>query len=150
MTKIRITKYFSFEAAHILKNYDGPCRNIHGHSYGLAVTVKGSPDQNTSSPKIGMVMDFGNLKAIVRESIIDVFDHSLILNVDDFNHKAGEIEKISGKVIWVGYQPTCENLLVDFSLRIKQFLPGNIELFSLKLHETASSFAEWFQEDNAG
>jgi 6-pyruvoyltetrahydropterin/6-carboxytetrahydropterin synthase len=48
----------------------------------------------------------------------------------------------------VDYQPTCENMLVDFAERIKKRLPANIELFSLKLNETATSYAEWYASDN--
>ena len=62
---IRLTKEFSFEMAHALAGYDGPCREIHGHSYKLFVTVRGIPEQNPNSPKFGMVMDFGDLKRIV-------------------------------------------------------------------------------------
>ena len=77
---IRITKEFKFEMAHALKGYDGPCRNIHGHSYELLVTISGYPITDTKSPKLGMVMDFGNLKKIVRTAIIDIYDHALVLN----------------------------------------------------------------------
>ena len=141
MSVIRITKYFSFEAAHILKNYEGPCRNIHGHSYRLAVTVKGIPEKASDSPTAGMVMDFSKLKGIVKDSIVDVFDHALILNERDFKAQSEEIEKVSGKVIWVNYQPTCENMLIDFADKLMKLLPAHMELFSLKLHETASSYA---------
>lgn len=58
-TIIRLTKEFTFEAAHALEGYDGLCREIHGHSYRLFVTVKGTPCADESNPKFGMVMDFG-------------------------------------------------------------------------------------------
>lgn len=148
MSVIRITKYFSFEAAHILKNYDGPCSNLHGHSYRLAVTVRGAVEKKSDSPKSGMVMDFSKLKTIVKDSITEVFDHSLILDRDDFHSQADEIKKLSEKVIWVDYQPTCENMLADFAVRIKKRLPAFVELFSLRLHETPTSYAEWYNEDN--
>ena len=79
MTVIRLTKEFSFEAAHALDGYDGPCREIHGHSYRLFVTVKGCPAAGEGDPKCGMVMDFGVLKRIVNEEIVSHFDHSLVL-----------------------------------------------------------------------
>ncbi|HQQ12325.1 MAG TPA: 6-carboxytetrahydropterin synthase, partial [Bacteroidales bacterium] len=65
MSKIRITKEFKFEMAHALLGYDGPCRNVHGHSYELIVTVIGEPIAETGHVKLGMVMDFGDLKRIV-------------------------------------------------------------------------------------
>ena len=82
MPNIRITKYFTFEMAHVLKGYDGPCKHIHGHSYGLYVTLKGEPITDTNSPKKGMVMDFKDLKAIVKSSNIDVFDHIMVIGQD--------------------------------------------------------------------
>ena len=79
MTTIRLTKEFSFEAAHALDGYDGPCREIHGHSYRLFVTVKGTPGEDPRDPKYGMVMDFGLLKRIVNEEVVSRFDHALVL-----------------------------------------------------------------------
>jgi 6-pyruvoyltetrahydropterin/6-carboxytetrahydropterin synthase len=141
---IRITKEFSFEAAHALKGHDGPCRNIHGHSYKLSVTVSGTPVQDPSSPKNGMIMDFGDLKRIVKENIIDVLDHALILPSDmdiDGLRKLGES---FSKVHVVGFQPTSENLLNDFASRISGLLPAGVTLYSLRLRETANSYAEWY------
>ncbi len=65
---IRITKIFTFETAHVLYNYDGKCKNLHGHSYKLLVTVKGAINYDLSDPKNGMVMDFGDLKTKVTET----------------------------------------------------------------------------------
>jgi len=73
MTKIRVTKEFTFEMAHALWNYDGPCRNIHGHSYKLYVTVFGNTLLDNTSTKLGMVMDFSELKKIVKKYVIDYF-----------------------------------------------------------------------------
>jgi len=79
---IRITKEFKFEMAHALPGYDGLCKNIHGHSYEMLVTVAGQPISDVNNPKYGMVMDFGDLKKIVRKIIVEVFDHSLVLRSD--------------------------------------------------------------------
>ncbi len=79
MATIRLTKEFSFEAAHALDGYDGPCREIHGHSYRLFVTVKGRPSTAEGDPECGMVMDFGALKRIVNQEIVARFDHALVL-----------------------------------------------------------------------
>ena len=148
MSKIRITKEFRFEAAHALHGYDGPCKSIHGHSYELSVTVSGTPVGDKESPKAGMVMDFGDLKKIIKKNIIDNVDHALILNK---NYPVEDIKKISEvfcNTVWVDYQPTSENLLADFSRKIIPLLPEGVKLYSLKLRETATSFAEWFASDN--
>jgi 6-pyruvoyltetrahydropterin/6-carboxytetrahydropterin synthase len=148
MTLIRITKEFSFEAAHALKGYDGPCRNIHGHSYKLSVTITGEPVSAVNSPKIGMVMDFSELKKIIKKSIIDPFDHALILGADFPEDIFKRSDDAFSNVIFVEYQPTSENLLVDFAARIRDLLPSAVRLHSLRLRETATSYAEWFAEEN--
>ena len=80
MTKIRITKKFEFEAGHALYGYDGKCKNIHGHSYKLWVTVIGSPIEDSSHVKNGMVIDFGDIKEIVNEHIIKEEYHTIFFN----------------------------------------------------------------------
>jgi 6-pyruvoyltetrahydropterin/6-carboxytetrahydropterin synthase len=148
MARIRITKEFKFEMAHALWGYDGPCRNIHGHSYYLLVTIIGEPLNDPSSPKNGMVIDYTVLKKIVRENITDKLDHALVLNG---NSPHAELEKYNAmfdNIILVPFQPTCENMIADFAERIKVLLPQGIKLHHLHLSETVTSFAEWFAEDN--
>jgi len=144
MPSIRITKEFSFEAAHALKGYDGPCRNIHGHSYHLSVTVTGTPVAKPGSPKRGMVMDFSELKKIMKSEVIDRMDHALILPSDLDIRELQKMGEPFSKIIVVEYQPTTENLLADFAGRISKALPQGVTLFSLKLRETATSYAEWY------
>jgi len=148
MAIIRLTKEFSFEAAHALGGYDGPCREIHGHSYRLFVTIKGTPSRDEQNPKQGMVMDFGVLKKIVHEEIISRFDHALVLLSTADKELLKLLTAQFDNLIEVDYQPTCENMLDDFSRRITSRLPEGVTLHSLRLHETASSYAEWFAEDN--
>ena len=149
MSVIRLTKEFSFEAAHMLEGYDGLCREIHGHSYRLFVTVKGEPVNDPTSPKLGMVMDFGILKRIVNEQIVDRLDHAFMMRRTENSEEV--LLALGGsfsKVVLTDYQPTCENMLADFAERILGALPDEVELCSLKLHETATSFAEWYASDN--
>jgi len=145
---IRITKEFKFEMAHALMGYDGPCRNIHGHSYELKVTVAGNPITDESNPKLGMVMDFGDLKKIVRETVIDEFDHALVLNKKMPSLLTDALKKHFGRIILVDYQPTSELMIIDFAEKIKSRLPENIQLKHLLLRETVTSYAEWFAEEN--
>lgn len=146
--RVRVTKVFTFEMAHALHGYDGPCRNIHGHSYELSVTVIGIPISNRKDPKNGMVIDFSELKQTVNGLIIEGHDHALILNRHS-PHKSLAKKKLPfGKVVMADFQPTCENLLKHFAEKIKEELPGKIKLHHLKLKETPSSYAEWYAEDN--
>tara|TARA_R110002073_G_scaffold6370_2_gene37689 strand:- start:2813 stop:3265 length:453 start_codon:yes stop_codon:yes gene_type:complete len=149
MSNIRITKQFSFETGHALYGYDGKCKNVHGHSYRLDVTVIGKPISNNSNVKFGMVIDFGDLKKIVKEEIVDVFDHATVFNKNTPHVElAKELKDRGHNVLLVNYQPTSEMMVIDFASKIKKRLPNSIELFSLKLQETATSFAEWFASDN--
>ncbi len=134
--------------AHILQDYDGPCRNIHGHSYKLFVTVSGTPIQDESSPKKGMVMDFKDLKAIVKDHIVMRFDHALVLSSKTDPELIESMKKHMEKLIIVDYQPTSENLIADFASIIRSHLPENVSLHNLRLWETATSYTEWFAEEN--
>ncbi len=148
MAFIRITKEFKFEMAHALMGYDGPCKHIHGHSYELWVTVIGVPDADGNSPKNGMVMDFGLLKNIVRKNIIEQFDHALVINKQTPDTTFASVHELFDKLMLVNYQPTSENMLIDFARRIKDKLPAEVKLHSLKLRETVTSVAEWYASDN--
>ena len=149
MSQIRITKQFSFETGHALFGYDGKCRNVHGHSYKLSVTVIGQPITEVGAVKLGMVIDFSDLKKIVKEEVVDVFDHATVFNKNTPHIElAKELMDRGHSVILADYQPTSENMVIDFAAKITARLPKNIRLFSLKLQETESSSAEWFASDN--
>ncbi|SDS34415.1 6-carboxytetrahydropterin synthase [Gramella sp. MAR_2010_147] len=149
MSNIRITKQFSFETGHALYGYDGKCRNVHGHSYKLSVTVVGEPISDNENVKFGMVIDFGDLKKIVKSEIVDQFDHATVFNKNTPHLElANELKDRGHHVILVEYQPTSENMVIDFAKKIKKHLPGHISLHSLKLQETETSFAEWYASDN--
>ena len=146
---IHLTKEFSFESAHALWGYDGKCREIHGHSYRFFVTIKGEPITDEQSPKLGMVMDFGELKAIVAREITDRLDHSFVMRrTEQAEALAAAMGSQFTNVVLVDYQPTCENMLIDFAARLKAALPEGVKLHSLRLHETATSYAEWYSAEN--
>jgi 6-pyruvoyltetrahydropterin/6-carboxytetrahydropterin synthase len=145
---VRVTKKFSFDMAHALFGYDGPCKNIHGHTYHLSVTLIGKPSPDLTDVKLGMVVDFGDLKDIVKEHILQTFDHALVLNEEAPYSKSEVISNEFEKVILVPYQPTCENLLIDFVSRIQSLFSDNKKLISVRLEETPTSYAEWNLHDN--
>ncbi len=147
MDNIRITKKFNFEMAHALYGYDGACKNIHGHSYLLSVTIKGKPINDSSNPKQGMIMDFTDLKAIVKP-IVDGLDHATILNANSPHKDLANKNILFEKLVLVNYQPTCENMLIDIANKIKPHLSASVQLHHLYLQETPSSYAEWYAEDN--
>lgn len=119
-----VTKIFMFEASHHLPHYVGACHNLHGHSYKLEVTVQGDIVTDKSNPKCGMIIDFKDLKEIVKKVAVDKYDHSY-LN-DFFENPTAEImvEKIGKDLIY-------------------ELLPHNLYLVSCKLWETTTSYAQY-------
>lgn len=118
---LSVTKRFTFEAAHNLPNYVGPCHNVHGHSYTLDVTVSGKPC--LEGEKFGMIIDFKDLKKIVDDNIVSKLDHS------DLNKHF--------------IYPTAEYMVENIAAVIGSKLPKNLTLQSVKLWETSTSYAEW-------
>ncbi len=144
---IRITKIFSFEMAHALWNYQGKCKNIHGHSYKLHVTLSGKPLNKPGDPEDGMLMDFGKLKKLIKYNLIDQFDHAFVINENSpLSEKIREMMIPFENVKRVPYQPTSENLVIDFAKIIRGILPEHVNLYSLKLSETETSSTEWYSE----
>jgi 6-pyruvoyltetrahydropterin/6-carboxytetrahydropterin synthase len=137
-----LTKEFRLEMAHALVGYDGPCSQIHGHSYLLEVTVEG-PETQSEGAKMGMVVDFKEVKRAVEESVVAEFDHSFTIR-----RTAATEELIATLACYftrinaVEWQPTSENLLEHFAALITAHLPEGVRLHSLRLHETATSCAE--------
>lgn len=143
MSIIKITKQFSFEMAHALRNYDGLCRNIHGHSYKMDITLAGQPLHDESSPKNGMVMDFGDLKRLVNEEVISLLDHALVLNAKTDAQLVDVLKQNYEKIVIVDFQPTTENLLNFIAGKIQTRLPDDVKLTCVRLRETDTSYAEW-------
>ena len=143
MSIIKITKQFSFEMAHALRNYDGLCRNIHGHSYKMDITLAGQPLHDENSPKNGMVMDFGDLKRLVNEEVILLLDHALVLNAKTDAQLIEVLKQNYEKIVTVDFQPTTENLLNYIAGKIQSRLPETVTLACVRLRETDTSYAEW-------
>ena len=146
MTIIRITKVFNFEMAHSLKDHDGPCRNIHGHTYELFVTISGSPRLEEGHPANGMLIDFKTLKDIVNKHIVQKYDHAFV--VSNRSPWADNAQAMHSKMIVLPFEPTSENLINEFAGILKKVLPPEVSLHSLRLRETTTAYAEWYAEDN--
>ncbi len=140
--QLRLTKQFSFEMAHALTHYEGLCQNIHGHSYKMDVTVAGKPQTAPDSPQLGMVMDFRELKNIVNEAVIGKMDHTLVLSDETDAELVSQLKKHYERVLVLPCQPTTENLLMIFADLIIKLLPDGVSLYSIRLQETETSFAE--------
>ena len=143
---IRVTKEFDFEAAHALDNYDGKCKDIHGHSYHLTVTISGRAKEEKHLSDCGMVIDFSEVKKVIKQEVMPIFDHRLLLRMDS-RFKGLEVK--NERVRYVDYQPTCENMLLDIVHILQNKFPDGATLEKVLLRETATSFAEWLRSDNS-
>lgn len=147
MTPVRLTKIFTLEMAHALPGYPGDCKNLHGHSYRLEITVRGLPLHRPGHPNDGMVMDFRDLKKIVKNAILDRFDHALLLPKSVPGEVIEVLQKQFEKVHALPFQPTCELLLLHFVENLQEVLPSGVELWRMRLYETGTSFADWCLPD---
>ncbi len=148
MAVVRVTKCVEFEMAHALWNYDGLCQHIHGHSYKLEICIKGEALQSRNSHKDGMLFDFKEIKALVNNIIVKPFDHAFVTSDKaPYSTQLPQLPQLFDKHVVVNYQPTCENFIIDFAHRIRQALPPQLQLYSVKLQETTGSFAEWYADD---
>lgn len=139
---LQLTKIFQFETAHAIHGYDGLCKNIHGHSYELHVTVRSSDltnDEYVEEP--GFLVDFKDLKNIVKENIVNHFDHRLILSKTYVQNRPflSELENIE---LW-DVEPSAENILLYILNKLKDKMPEGIYIHNLKIYETSTSYAEW-------
>lgn len=137
-----MTKEFRLEMAHALVGYDGLCNQIHGHSYLLEVTVEGT-EVAQEGAKMGMAIDFKEVKRVVEEAVVADYDHSFLIRRTEATEEVVEVlTRHFSRIHALEWQPTTENLLEHFAGLIAGRLPEGVRLHSLRLHETTSSCAE--------
>ena len=141
---LTLTKIFHFEMAHAINGYQGACKNIHGHSYELHVTVSADNQEKGYIAVPGFIIDFKELKQLVKSSIIDVLDHKLLLSRAYLSQNPG-IHSQENLLIW-NAEPTAENLLLYIQAVICEKLPKHVNLGRLRLYETKDSYAEWIND----
>jgi len=138
-----VTKEFSFDMGHRLPNHDGKCKNIHGHTYRLQVTTKGDVNASEGSPKEGMVVDFSDIKSVVKTFINEYLDHYFMVHEKDQPTHKFLIDN-NFAVTAVPFVPTAENMCEwMFNMLSEDINKLGCELYSLRLWETPSSFAEF-------
>lgn len=150
MTKI--TKVISWDMGHREPNHKSKCRNLHGHRYVLEVTLEGKINETEGISDEGMVIDFSDLKNVLKDWIDKDLDHGFMIYTKDPLLDLLENNDYfkDSKIIRVGFIPTAENmvyylfencikLLVDeFS---KQY-DKDFRLYNLKLYETPNNWVE--------
>ena len=134
---ITVTKTIRFDAAHVLTNHQGLCKNLHGHTYRVDVAVA-QGDGDTRD----MVIDFKDLKRIASEVVCERFDHAFIYNTESAGEReiAAVVEKNGMRTVAIPFRSTAENLARMFFGELKALIPG---LSAVKVWETADSCAEY-------
>lgn len=134
---ITVTKTVKFDAAHVLTNHQGLCKNLHGHTYRVDVSVSQAADDDRD-----MVIDFKDLKGIANEVVCDRFDHAFIYNTESVGEReiAAVVEKNGMRTVAIPFRSTAENLAKLFFGDLKARIPG---LVAVKVWETADSCAEY-------
>ena len=134
---ITVTKTIRFDAAHVLTNHQGLCKNLHGHTYRVDVSVA-QVDGDTRD----MVIDFKDLKRIASEVVCERFDHAFIYNTESAGEReiAAVVEKNGMRTVAIPFRSTAENLARMFFGELKALIPG---LSAVKVWETADSCAEY-------
>ncbi len=127
--------------AHAINGYPGMCKNIHGHSYQLHVTVSAAVNEELDIPAPGFLLDFKVLKQMVQQYVVQLLDHKLVLS-KSYIALHSSIGKHDNLVLWDA-EPTAENLLLFMKRTLQQQLPAGIQLEEMKLYETADSYAAW-------
>ena len=132
-----VTKTIKFDAAHVLTNHQGLCKNLHGHTYRVDISVSQGESAGND-----MVIDFKDLKSIAGEVICDRFDHAFIYNTESSGEReiAQVVEKHGMRTVAIAFRSTAENLSRLFFEDLKFRIPG---LSSGKVCETADSCAEY-------
>lgn len=135
----KVARKFTFSIAHILDNHDGKCKNLHGHNYKLLVEISGDLIKNGA--KEGMVIDFADLKTIVKREILDKLDHSFIYNQNSINETkiAKLLEELNSKTFALDGRTTAENIAKIIYQKLKSYF----NISKVKLWETDSSYCEY-------
>lgn len=139
---VTVCKIFTFDSSHQLLHHKGKCANVHGHTYKLEVQLKGQPSQETATSDEGFVIDFSDLKRVIKKEIIDDLDHAFLAQG---NEPIIEQLKSSGSKLYIlGFRTTVENLGSYICWRLKQL---QLPVYSVRLWETPTGWAEVLASD---
>ena len=139
---LTVTKTVRFDAAHILTNHQGMCRNLHGHTYRVDVSVRRVPAAPGADAPSDMVIDFKDLKNVIEETVVSRFDHAFIYNETSpaESEIAAVVAKHGMRAVALPWRSTAENLARHFFTELSERISG---VSSVKVWETPNSCAEY-------
>lgn len=133
------TRKICFDAAHRVIGHESKCKNLHGHRYSLEITAK---CKNLND--LGMVVDFGELKEIMKGWIDANFDHNIILSHED--RAMGDViaNHTGQRIYYIDSNPTAENILLYLKNVVvaKLFKNKTYEIARMRLYETPNAYVE--------
>ncbi|MES2552742.1 MAG: 6-carboxytetrahydropterin synthase QueD [Pseudomonadota bacterium] len=143
---MQITTRLEFDAGHRIPCHKSQCRNLHGHRYAIEITLSGDIIKNEGTSENGMVMDFSDVKAIARKSVVDVWDHAFLVYQGDSEVLAFLNSLPDHKTVVMGTVPTAENMAAE-AFRIlnneyRDFYGNHLKLERVRLYETPNSWAD--------
>ena len=136
---MHVASRFTFAAAHRILGHAGKCAYLHGHTYHLEVTVT-APELDA----LGMVIDFDDLKALVRKALLERWDHATLLSEQDPLVSAISAVQAEApeKVVRFASNPTAEVLTREAWQAISHALPPGLRLLRVKIEETPTCSSE--------
>ncbi|MDY3330993.1 MAG: 6-carboxytetrahydropterin synthase QueD [Pelistega sp.] len=139
---MKVVKTFTFDSSHLLDGHDGKCKNLHGHTYKLEVEVSGP--LHDDGPKEGMVIDFSDLKAVVKEQVVDKMDHAFLYNRLNERESAiaALLEGWNLKTYALEQRTTAEVMSRHIFLLLQQ---QGLPVTRVRLWETPNSYSEYDQ-----
>jgi 6-pyruvoyltetrahydropterin/6-carboxytetrahydropterin synthase len=147
---MEVTKVVEFDMGHRVPNHKSKCRNPHGHRYRFELTICGGIMEDRGVSSEGMVIDFGDIKALMMEYIHDVLDHGFMIYEQDseliacfFDGYNGEPINWDWNIIKVPFVPTAENIIQWCVNQLCGKLPEGVYMSRARLYETPNSWADW-------
>ena len=143
---MQITTRLEFDAGHRIPSHKSQCRNLHGHRYAIEITLSGDIIQTENTSESGMVMDFSDVKAIARRSVVDIWDHAFLVYQGDVEVLSFLNTLPNHKTVVMNTVPTAENMAAE-AFRIlnneyRDFYGNHLKLERVRLYETPNSWAD--------
>jgi 6-pyruvoyltetrahydropterin/6-carboxytetrahydropterin synthase len=140
--EVSVCKIFTFDAAHQLVGHKGKCSNLHGHTYKLEVVLKGVPSVEEGRSDEGFVIDFSDIKAIVKQTLVDRLDHAFLAMGNE--PVLDTLAATGSKVALLSFRTTAENMSAYIAYELRR---ASLPVYSVKLWETPTSWAEVLAAD---
>jgi len=143
---MRITRRLEFDAGHRIPDHASQCRHLHGHRYALEITLSGEVIETEGSPARGMLIDFGDVKAIAKQHIVDIWDHAFLAYRGD-TAVVDFLQSMPGhKTVLLDVIPTAENLAAEAFRILEPLYTGvyrdQLRLERVRLYETPNCWAD--------